>query len=108
MRLSGKLCSLSGIRIWVALLLVGSFAALALAQQAGGDRAPARPRVKMEYVHQEVQADAVVPTLNELDSQGWNIFQIVPTWQFKNENSEGALVPKAYQVFGRRPVKSAQ
>lgn len=105
-------CSLrwwvTGLRLWAALALVGAGTALALAQQAGGDRAAQRPRVRMEYVHQEVQADAVVQTLNDLDSQGWNIFQIVPTWQFKNENSEGALIPKTYQVFGRRPLREAK
>jgi hypothetical protein len=102
MRSSTRLWSLTSVRLWVALVLLVMVARVALAQ-VGGAPTP-RPRVKMEYVHQEVQADAVVQTLNDLDGQGWNIFQIVPTWQLKNENSEGALVPKTYQVFGRRPA----
>ena len=81
-----------------ALILMG-VASLAYAQ------APARPaRPRMEYLSQEVQADAIVPTMNDLDAQGWDLFQVIPSWQVKGEGGEATLVAKTYQVFGRRQV----
>lgn len=61
---------------------------------------------KMEFLNQEVQADAIVATMNDLSSQGWEVFQLVPVWSIKNENAETAMSPRGYQVFGRRPVKN--
>ncbi|HEV3165686.1 MAG TPA: hypothetical protein VGZ22_16785 [Isosphaeraceae bacterium] len=90
-------------RIWFAIALVAALSALAVAQQPKA--APDATRVRMEYVHQEVQADAVVQTMNDLDGQGWNIFQVIPTWQIKNDNGQSELQPRAYEVFGRRPAK---
>lgn len=95
----------TGFRLWAAVALVSAGTALALAQQAGGDRAAQRSHARMEYVHQDVQADAVVQTLNDLDGQGWTIFQIIPSWQLKNDNGQNDLLPKAYEVFGRRPAR---
>jgi hypothetical protein len=99
---------IAGLRLGMVLALVTGLAALGLAQQPGGGKPATSPHVRTEYVHQEVQADAVVQSLNDLDGQGWEVFQVVPTWQIKNENGEGALVPKSYQVFGRRPVRDAK
>lgn len=83
-----------------ALLVMGvGIATLAFAHQ-DPVKAPARP--KMEYLSQEVQADAVVPTMNDLDAQGWDLFQVIPIWEFKNANGANTLEAKSYQVFGRR------
>ena len=59
---------------------------------------------KNEYLSQEVQPDAMVPTLNDLDAQGWEVFQVVPIWKVESFNGDSSLIPKSYQVFGRRPV----
>lgn len=91
-------------RLGIPVFLVCLTAAWALAQQAktgGGE--PARER--MEYVNQEVQANAIIQTLNDLDGQGWSIFQVIPSWQVKGEGGEAALEPRAYIVFGRRPIR---
>jgi hypothetical protein len=87
--------------IWISAAVVLGLGLMALAQ--GKPAKPAAERVRLEYLHQEVQADALVQNLNDLDGQGWEVFQIVPGWAIKSENSESVLVPKAYQVFGRRP-----
>jgi hypothetical protein len=95
-------------RLGVPLFLVGITAAWALAQQAkpGAGAGGAEPaQVRMEYVNQEVQANAITQTLNDLDSQGWSIFQVIPSWQVKGEGGEAALEPRAYIVFGRRPIR---
>jgi hypothetical protein len=89
--------------LWLSLAVVVGTAAVAFAQFGGGGSPPPRPRT--EYLQQEVQADAIVQTLNDLDGQGWDLFQIVPAWSLKNENGEATLVAKTYQVFGRRPLK---
>jgi len=81
-------------------LLIATLAAASMGQ-AGGAKGPAR---HFEYVHQEIQADALTQSLNDLDGQGWEVFQIVPSWQIKNENAETILSPRAYVVFGRRPI----
>lgn len=94
-----------GVRLWlgVGLVVLAGMTAVAFAQFGGAGISPPRPR--LEYLQQEVQADAIVQTLNDLDAQGWDLFQIVPAWSFKNENGEATLVAKTYQVFGRRPLK---
>ena len=46
----------------------------------------------------------LVQTLNDMGKQHWEIFQIVPTWSINNENNVTEMVPKGYQIFGRRPV----
>ena len=81
-----------------ALLLIVGLATLA-SGQIGGAKPPSR---HFEYVHQEIQAKSLTQSLNELDGQGWEVFQVVPTWQIKNENEETILSPRAYEVFGRR------
>jgi hypothetical protein len=90
--------------LWIASAVVLGIGLIALAQAK-----PAKPvadRIRLEYLHQEVQADALIQNLNDLDGQGWEVFQIVPSWAIKSENSESVLVPKAYQVFGRRPKEA--
>jgi hypothetical protein len=82
------------------VILGGSLTALA-SGQIGGAKAPVR---HFEYVHQEILASALTQSLNDLDGQGWEIFQVVPTWQIKNENAETILSPRAYEVFGRRAI----
>jgi hypothetical protein len=89
----------------LALAVVAGSTALALAQQAGGERGDPAARVRLEYLSQEVLADDVVQTLNDLDSQGWDLVQLVPIWTFRNEAGENGLVARSYQVFARRPVK---
>jgi hypothetical protein len=87
------------IAIGAALLLIAVLAAASSGQVAG--KGPAR---HFEYVHQEVQANVLTQSLNDLDGQGWEVFQIVPSWAIKNENAETVFTPRAYVVFGRRPI----
>lgn len=88
------------ITLAMTLLFVAGITALATGQ-VGGVKPPAR---HFEYVHQEILASVLTQSLNELDGQGWEVFQVVPLWQIKNENNETTLSPKAYEVFGRRLV----
>ena len=82
------------------LLLVIGLTALAYGQIGG-----AKPVTRhFEYLHQEIQANSLTQSLNELDGQGWEIFQLAPSWQIKNENAETVLSPRAYEVFGRRAI----
>jgi hypothetical protein len=107
MAMTQKIWSVAQGKTLLLLLLLGGLAAWANAQNPGPKpqaEAAAGPQ-RMEYLHQDVQADAIVQSLNDLDGQGWGIFQIVPAWQFKNDGAEAALVPKTYQVFGRRPLR---
>jgi hypothetical protein len=97
---------LRGAWLWLSLAVVAGTAAVAYAQFGGAGVPRERPR--MEYLQQEVQADAIVQTLNDLDGQGWDLFQIVPAWSFKNDNGEATLIAKTYQVFGRRPLKTGK
>ena len=76
---------------------------LGLSAIAYGQIAAARPR-HFEYLHQEVLTSALTQTMNDLDVQGWEIFQVVPVWQIKNENAETLLAPKSYEIFGRRAI----
>jgi hypothetical protein len=87
------------VAIGAILLLIALLVAATSAQVAG--KGPAR---HFEYVHQEVQAAALTQTLNDLDGQGWEIFQVVPSWAIKNENNDTVLTPRAYEVFGRRAM----
>jgi hypothetical protein len=82
------------------LVLITGLAALAYGQ-IGGAKPPSR---HFEYVHQEILANTLTQSLNELDGQGWEVFQVVPSWQIKNENGETIFSPRAYEVFGRRVV----
>ena len=102
MTLSGKLSRLVLVGVFVTAVSAG----LAYAQIAGKDAAPraASPHVVQEFSHQEVQAAAVVATLNDLSKQGWEVFQVIPSWTLKNEDGVNDLIPKSYQVFARRPA----
>jgi len=88
-------------QVWILPCLVLSIAAVAYAQ-VGPTPSSAKP--KLEYLHQEVKSDAVVQTLNDLDKQGWEVFQLMPNWTIKNDNGEASLSPTGYQIFGRRPL----
>jgi hypothetical protein len=83
----------------VALLVLAGIGTSLLAGQ-GAAKPPGR---RFEFVNQEVQADALTQTLNDLDGQGWDIFQVTPSWAIRNENGEAQLAPRAYMIFGRRP-----
>jgi hypothetical protein len=82
------------------LVLIAGLSALAYGQ-IGGAKPPSR---HFEYVHQEILANTLTQTLNELDGQGWEVFQVVPSWRIKSENDETILSPRAYEVFGRRII----
>jgi hypothetical protein len=69
--------------------------------QIGGAKPPSR---HFDYLHQEVATNSLTQTMNDLDGQGWEIFQVVPVWQIKNDNAETTLVPRSYEVFGRRVI----
>ena len=84
-----------------ALVLAGS-ATLAFAQLGAGNL----PRPRLEYHKQEVPASTFVTTVNDLDGQGWEVFQVVPVWTLERGNDEQTkLVPQSYEVFARRPLK---
>lgn len=88
-------------RLWslALVLVVAGMVSLAFAQQNA-----AKARTRMEYLSQEVQADAMVPTMNDLDAQGWDLFQVVPIWKIQGDGGESSLIPKSFQVFGRRAM----
>ncbi len=100
--MSARLQALLGPRTMLAsaLLLIAGLTALA-SGQIGGEKPTPR---HFEYTHQEVLSNALTQSLNELDAQGWEIFQVIPSWQIKNENAETVLAPRAYEVFARRVV----
>jgi hypothetical protein len=89
-----------------AFLVLGA-ASLAFAQ-LGGPGEAAKPAPIFEFTQQEVQAALLVQTLNDLGKQRWEVFQIVPIWTIVNQNAAVEMVPKAYQVFGRRPAADAK
>jgi hypothetical protein len=91
---------------WLSFALLLGLATFAGAQLAQPKPSPVNlaPPPVMEFTQQEVQPDALVQTLNDLSKQHWDVFQIVPAWSFKNQNGEAELVPRAYEVFGRRPA----
>ena len=90
----------SRIGLTTILLICVVMAPLAISQLTGP-----RPQARhFEYVHQEILASALTQSLNDLDGQGWEVFQVVPSWQIKNENAETVLSPRAYEVFGRRVI----
>jgi hypothetical protein len=86
------------IVIATTLLILFLFAPFAISQIN-----PAKPPTRhFEYVHQEVLIADLTKSLNDLDGQGWEVFQVVPIWQIKNDNAETLLAPRAYELFGRR------
>ncbi|MDR3636678.1 MAG: hypothetical protein P4L84_22940 [Isosphaeraceae bacterium] len=90
---------------WLGVVVLLGAATAAYAQ-FGGAVQPAKvaePPV-MEFTEQEVLANQLIQTLNDLSKQHWEVFQIVPAWAVRNQNGEAELVPRAYEVFGRRPV----
>ncbi|GAC1308724.1 MAG: hypothetical protein NVSMB14_13210 [Isosphaeraceae bacterium] len=89
------------------LLLVVAFVLLAAITIIGRSSANSERRVErqhLEYVREEVEAANVVAKLNELDRDGWDVFQVVPTWNVKNDDGSTSLVPQKYQIFGKKPI----
>ena len=96
-------------RVAAALLVLAVLGtATAALAQFGQLSPPPRPVSVLEFSQQEVQANALVATLNDMSKQHWDVFQITPVWSLRNQNGEAELIPKSYQVFGRRPVGAAQ
>jgi len=56
-----------------------------------------------EYTQQEVQANGLVETLNEMGKQRWEVFQVVPIWKFQDQGGGAEMAPIRYQILGRRP-----
>jgi hypothetical protein len=92
------------IRSWrvlgTGLLLVAGLSTMAFAQ-FGGMGGMKKP-TPTEYTQQEVQANSVVETLNEMGKQNWEIFQVVPIWKFQDQGGGAEMTPVRYQIFGRR------
>jgi hypothetical protein len=92
-----------------ATILILASAGLAYAQLGGSPAQPVKGAgagAVYEFTHQEVQAAAVVATLNDLSKQGWEVFQIIPAWTIKNEDGATELTPKLYEVFAKKPAAS--
>ena len=88
--------------VWAWVLIIVGSATLVFAQFGPGG--PPKPR--LEYHKQEVPASTFVTTVNDLDGQGWDVFQVVPVWTIERGNDDQTkLVPQAYEVFARRPLK---
>ena len=96
------------IRSWrnwgLGLAVVLGAATLALAQFGGGTTPVTPVPQATEYTQQEVQANALVETLNELGKQKWEIFQVVPVWKFQNQGGDTEMTPHRYQIIARRPL----
>ena len=89
-------------RVWgLGLLLLAGLSTMAWAQFGG--TSPPKPPPVQEYTQQEVQANALVETLNEMSQQRWEIFQVVPIWKFQDQGGGAEMSPIRYQVIGRRP-----
>lgn len=91
-------------RAWIfaTALLLGT-ASLAFAQFGGtSGGVPRSPQ--LEFTQQEVQAEALVKTCNDLSKDGWDVFQVLPIWKILNQNGENELVPTRFQILGRRPL----
>jgi hypothetical protein len=92
-------------RVWgPGMLLMLGLTTLASAQFGGmgGSMKPGPPPL-LEYTQQEVQANALVETLNAMGKQRWDIFQVVPVWKFQDQGGGAEMTPIRYQIFGRRP-----
>jgi hypothetical protein len=85
-------------------LAVVTAATVAFAQYGGIVNSPPQMPHVYEFTEQEVQADAVVQTLNDMSKQRWEIFQVVPAWTIKNANGATELVARSYQIFAKKPV----
>jgi hypothetical protein len=99
--------STARILVLSSLMLVGASVATIAFAQVGGE-APVVRQTVYEFAEQEVLADAIVPTLNDLSKQSWEIFQVVPAWSIRNANGATELVARSYQVFARRPVNGSR
>jgi hypothetical protein len=90
---------------WLGFAVALGAATLAYAQLGGAAQNAKRPEpAVMEFTEQEVQANQLVQTMNDLSKQHWEVFQVVPVWAVRNQNGEAELVPRAYEILGRRPA----
>jgi hypothetical protein len=82
------------------MLLVLGGATLGLGQIGGkGGEAPQQVQ---EYTQHEVQANALIETLNEMGKERWDVFQVIPVWKFEDKGGGAEMTPARYQVLGRR------
>jgi hypothetical protein len=87
-------------RVWGPLLvLVLGISTLGLGQIGGKGADSAQVQ---EYTQQEVQANALIETLNELGKERWDVFQVIPVWKFEDKGGGAEMTPVRYQVLGRR------
>ncbi len=97
------------LRHWFFLSLALLAGSTIIANAQLGGASSEKPRPQLEYLNQDIQANLVVESLNELDKQGWDVFTIIPVWKFENQGGDNSgLIPQSYQVFGRRPVQAAK
>ncbi len=89
-------------RLWVPTLLVVLGISSLASAQFGGSGGASLPTIQ-EYTQQEVQANALVETLNEMSKQRREVFQVIPVWKFQDQGGGAELVAVRYQVLGRRP-----
>jgi hypothetical protein len=89
-------------RVWTLILtLLAGLTTIAFAQLGGSGGSKPGPR--MEYTQQEVLANSLVETLNEMGKERWEIFQVVPVWKFQDQGGGAEMSPVRYQLLGRRP-----
>jgi hypothetical protein len=91
-------------RVWgLGLVLLIGLTTMAFAQYGGvGSTAKPPAPPTMEYTQQEVLANSLVETLNEMGKQHWEIFQVVPVWKFQDQGGGAEMAPIRYQIIGRR------
>src|SRR4051812_44089932 len=85
-------------QVWGPLLLL----VLGLTTLASAQRGEAPGMAVQEYTQQEVQANALVDTLNEMGKEHWEVFQVVPIWKFQDQGGGAEMSPIRYQVLGKR------
>lgn len=73
---------------------------------AAQDQAQAGRR--LEYTSVGVSSPNIVEAMNNLDKEGWKVFQVIPIWKFNNDAGQNELVPMSYQVFANRPLAPAK
>lgn len=91
--------------VWAIALVAGSAIIAQVPRGSRGEAGPADAPPIVEFAHQNVDADGIVQTLNDLSKNGWEVFHLVPVWRLSNaDGADTSLVPKSYDVFARRPT----
>lgn len=85
-------------------LAFAAFAAAATFARSSNNKDRSAEKRHWEYLREEADAANVVAKLNELDRDGWDVFQVVPVWNVKNDDGSTSLVPQKYQVFGKKAL----